>query len=273
MSSDPTGRRLHRDHLITDPLRSIDARVRLDIKKAIPAVLIALICFGLGDHLGGVGGTRDARYTFGSHHIVLTKGRADLIVVGLCIVFVIAGVIATRSIARELNRVSTSRGGPAAGSAISLVCNIVGYITVFLGLLSLLRVNFGNLLVGGAVTGVVIGIAAQQTLGNFFAGLILLFARPFVPGQWVRVNTGAMGGPFEGTILGQGLMYTTIQTEAGVISMPNSGLLAAAIGPVGEPAADDPTEPGEELSADGVGREEDDSELPKADPANPSKPI
>ncbi len=276
MSTDPSdrGRRFHRDHLITDPLRSIDARVRLDVKKAIPAVLIALICFGIGDHLGGVGGTHNSRYTFGSHRLMLTEGRANLIVLGLCIVFVVAGVVATRSVARELNRVSTSRGGPAAGSAISLVCNIVGYITVFLGLLSLLRVNLGNLLVGGAVTGVVIGIAAQQTLGNFFAGLVLLFARPFVPGQWVRVNTGAMGGPFEGTILGQGLIYTTIQTESGIISMPNSGLLAAAIGPVGEPSYEDPTAPGEDLAASGVENEvSDEVDRPKTDPANPAKPV
>ncbi|HEX4727772.1 MAG TPA: mechanosensitive ion channel family protein, partial [Jatrophihabitans sp.] len=105
-----------------------------------------------------------------------------------------------------------------------------------LGLLSLLRVNLGNLLVGGAVTGVVIGIAAQQTLGNFFAGLVLLFARPYVPGQRVKIRTGAMGGPFEGVILGAGLMYTTIDTEEGVVSMPNAGLLAAAIGPSPEPA-------------------------------------
>ena len=46
---------------------------------------------------------------------------------------------------------------------------------------------------GGAITGVVVGIAAQQTLGNFFAGLVLLFARPYVPGQRVPVTSGAMG--------------------------------------------------------------------------------
>ena len=178
--------------------------------------------------------------------LTLSKGQASLVVIGLCIVFVLAGVIATRSIGRELSRVSTARGGPAAGSAINLVTNIVGYATVFLGLLSLLRVDLGNLLVGGAVTGVVIGIAAQQTLGNFFAGLVLLFARPFVPGQHVRVNTGAMGGPFEGTILSIGLIYTTIDTEVGVVSMPNAGLLSAAIGPVGEAAAQDPTAPTEQ---------------------------
>ena len=39
--------------------------------------------------------------------------------------------------------------------------------------------HLGALLVAGAVTAIVLGIAAQQTLGNFFAGLVLLFARPY----------------------------------------------------------------------------------------------
>ena len=31
----------------------------------------------------------------------------------------------------------------------------------------------GSLLLGGAVTGIVVGIAAQQALGNLFAGVVL----------------------------------------------------------------------------------------------------
>jgi small-conductance mechanosensitive channel len=104
--------------------------------------------------------------------------------------------------------------------------------------LAMLKVDLGNLLVGGAVTGVVIGIAAQQTLGNFFAGLVLFFARPYVPGQRVKVHTGGLGGPFVGVIVGAGIMYTFIETKAGVVSLPNAGLLAAAIGP---PDEDDDT--------------------------------
>ncbi|HEX2902197.1 MAG TPA: mechanosensitive ion channel family protein [Jatrophihabitans sp.] len=253
MSSDPSnGRRQLRrpSGLIVDPahalgtLRSIDAKVKPNVKRAIPAVLLALVCYGIGDHLGGIDGRR-SRVGFGSWAVDLSKGQAGLVVLGFCLAFLIAGVIATRSLARELSRVSTARGGPAAGSAISLVVNIVGYATVFLGLLSLLRVDLGNLLVGGAVTGVVVGIAAQQTLGNFFAGLVLLFARPFVPGQRVRVNTGAMGGPFEGTILNTGLIYTNIDTATGVVAMPNAGVLGAAIGPVPDSAdeSDDAADP------------------------------
>ncbi|HTZ44216.1 MAG TPA: mechanosensitive ion channel family protein [Jatrophihabitans sp.] len=240
MSSEPSG---HRRRLLSsaagrapiDALRSIDAQAKVNLKRAVPAVLLALICFGVGDRLGGVDQTRDMRLAVAGHSLMLSKGQVSLVVAGLCLVFLIAGVIGTRSVANELSRVSTARGGVAAGSAVRLFCAIFGYGVVLLGLMGLLRVNLGNLLVGGAVTGIIVGIAAQQTLGNFFAGLVLLFARPFVPGQRVRVNTGSMGGPFEGVILGSGLVYTTIQTDTGVISMPNAGVLGAAIGPASEP--------------------------------------
>ena len=75
-----------------------------------------------------------------------------MLVLGLSLVFVAAGVIATRSVAGELGRVGELHGGVAAGSAIRLICMILGYGIVVLGLL---RVNLANLLVGGAVTGVV----------------------------------------------------------------------------------------------------------------------
>jgi len=216
-------------------LRSIDARATVNLKRAVPAILVALICLGVGGKLGGIDHTRDTRLTLAGRGVMLSKPQVSLVVAGICLVFLIAGVVGTRSVSNELSRVSTARGGVAAGSAIKLLCTILGYGMVLLGLMSLLRVDLGNLLVGGAVTGVIVGIAAQQTLGNFFAGLVLLFARPFVPGQRVRVNTGGMGGPFDGVILGSGLVYTTIQTDAGIVSMPNSGVLSAAIGPVPEP--------------------------------------
>jgi len=77
--------------------------------------------------------------------------------------------------------------------------------------------------VGGVLTGVLLpsGVAAPPT------------------GQPTAQR--AMGAPFEGVITGSGLMYTTIDTPDGLISMPNAGLLAAAIGPAPEPNAPKPT--------------------------------
>ena len=218
-----------------EALRAIDARARPNLKRAVPAVLIALASFAFGDYLGGIARTHETTFALFGRTLRLSKGQVSLLVLCLSVVFVAAGIIATRSAAGELGRVSEAHGGVAAASAVRLICMIVGYGLVLLAVLGLLRVDLGNLLVGGAVTGVIVGIAAQQTLGNFFAGLVLLFARPFVPGQRVKVRSGAMGGPFEGVIVGAGLIYTVIDTDEGPISMPNSGLLAAAIGPSDEP--------------------------------------
>ena len=221
-----------------DAVRSFDARVKPDLKRAVPAVVIMLASLIAGERLGGLDRTTAAKFNVFGKHLTVSSGHVQLFVVGLAVVFAVAGVMATRSIARELARVSEARGGLAAASAIRLICLMFGYGLVGLGILTLLRLNLGNLVVGGAVTGVIIGIAAQQTLGNFFAGLVLLFARPYVPGQRVTVRSGAMGGPFEGTIIDAGLMYTTIRTDEGTVSMPNAGLLAAAIGPTPQPDPD-----------------------------------
>ncbi len=221
-------------------LRSIDRRAKPDLKRAVPSFLVALVCLAVGGRLGGLARTSPGNFSVFGRQFVVQTGYVTMIVIVLALIFVLAGVIATRSIGNELARVSSAKAGVAAASAIRLISVIVGYVTVGLGLLGLLRVDLGNLLVGGAVTGVVVGIAAQQTLGNFFAGLVLLFARPYVPGQRVIVRTGAMGGPFEGVIVAAGLMYTTIETDDGPISMPNSGLLGAAVGPAPERASGEP---------------------------------
>ena len=47
-----------------------------------------------------------------------------------------------------------------------------------------------TLAVGGAFTAVIVGLAAQQTLGNLFAGTVLLSARPFRVGDRVRLQGG-----------------------------------------------------------------------------------
>jgi small-conductance mechanosensitive channel len=208
-----------------DALIAFEARIRPDFKRAVAAGLIALVCLGAGNALGGV----------------QERNHLRIAAAALTVLFAAFGFMAVRSASREVYRLSVHRAGAAAASAIRLTTSIVGYLFVLLGILQLLNIDLSNLLLGGAVTGIVIGIAAQQALGNFFAGLVLIFARPYVPGQRIVVNSGALGGPFEGIVTSAGLVYTTIQTATGPINLPNSGLLSSAIGPAPEP----PTEPSE----------------------------
>jgi small-conductance mechanosensitive channel len=147
------------------------------------------------------------------------------------LVFSASGIVATRRLAAAVGHAVAMRTIRAAGVAVRLLSTITGYVVVFFAALGLLSVSVTHILTAGALTGVVLGIAAQQSLGNVFAGLVLLFARPFTVGDHIRVRSGALGGLFDGVVLGMSLTYVTLSTEEGLLKIPNSALLAAAVGP------------------------------------------
>src|SRR5215213_3527415 len=96
-----------------------------------------------------------------------------------------------------------------------------------------------SLAVGGAFTAVILGLAAQNTLGNVLSGLLLISARPFKIGERVRLQAGALAGQVEGTATGFGLLYVTFARGDDTIMVPNSTVLMSAIVPLKEPAAVD----------------------------------
>ena len=73
-----------------------------------------------------------------------------------------------------------------------------------------------TLAVGGAITAVVFGLAAQQTLGNLIAGIVLIAARPFRVGDRVRLQAGGLAGQIEGVVGSLGLLYTTLRAGPGL---------------------------------------------------------
>ena len=87
------------------------------------------------------------------------------------------------------------------------------------------RVNTATLAVGGAFTAVLLGLAAQQTLGGIFAGIVLQSTRPFRVGERVRLVGGALAGSLEGTVSSLGLFYTTLSQGADRLLVPNNVLL------------------------------------------------
>jgi small-conductance mechanosensitive channel len=145
--------------------------------------------------------------------------------------FLALAVLCIRSAAAELDDLFRWRGGQTAGSAIRMMITVLGYLFAALGALDLMSVPIGHFLVGGAIAGILIGIAAQQSLGNVFAGVVLLMARPFAVGNHIRVRSGALGGEFYGTVLAMSLTYISILTPEGILKVPNSSMLAAAVGP------------------------------------------
>lgn len=157
----------------------------------------------------------------------------------------LAGVIAVRSFSRALRLALRDQVGEARSAPAGFLVSVIGYVLVTFAALSLLQVDLTGLLLGGAVTGVVIGIAAQQTLGNFFAGIVLLMVRPFSVGDRIVLRSGPLGGEYEGTVTEMSLYYVHLVTDQGPVSLPNAGVLASAVGP-GARAKDGEDEPPED---------------------------
>jgi small-conductance mechanosensitive channel len=128
-------------------------------------------------------------------------------------------------------RILTIRIGLGHASVVRWVLTVAGYVVILFSVLGLLQVNVGSLLLGGAVTGVVVGIAAQQSLGNVFAGVVLLLSRPFSVGDDIRLRSGALAGELNGRVTGMGLTYVALLTDDGPLAVPNAQVLAAAVGP------------------------------------------
>ena len=140
------------------------------------------------------------------------------------------GALATTFVSSSLGRLVTQRSLPSAGGALRVISAGVGYVVVLFGVLAVLDVSVEKLLVGAGLAGVVLGIAATQSLGNVFAGLVIIFARPFAVGDHIRIRSGALGGIFDGWVTEMSLTYTTLRLEDGQWKIPNGALLAAGVG-------------------------------------------
>jgi small-conductance mechanosensitive channel len=145
-------------------------------------------------------------------------------------VLLVAGFIATARISAALSHLVARRYMPAAGGGVRVVSAALGYVFVVFAVLAVLEVEVEHLLVGAGLAGVVLGIAAQQSLGNIFSGLVLLMARPFGVGDHIRIRAGALGGIFDAWVVDMSLTYVTLRTDDGPLKIPNSAMLAAGIG-------------------------------------------
>ncbi len=79
--------------------------------------------------------------------------------------------------------------GTAHSAIVRYAILIVGEFTALVLTLVLFGVPVSQLLLGGALTTVFVSIAAQQALGNVFAGLVLML-RPAVQGGRRRSGSG-----------------------------------------------------------------------------------
>jgi small conductance mechanosensitive channel len=198
-------------------------RARIEAFLLVPLFVGIVILY---DHRVSLIGARGAHGR--AAHELEPALEAPVTIVTVIVLMILGWAIA-RDIGRALGPPLFRRLDPATAGPVGFLIRLA---TVALALLVALRVagvEARTLVVGGAFTAVVLGLAAQQTLGNVIAGTVLLSARPFRVGDRVRLQGGPLAGQIEGTVSSLGLLYTTFATGGESIMVPNSVVLNVAV--------------------------------------------
>src|SRR3954447_7533742 len=144
-----------------------------------------------------------------------------------------------RDFGRALGPAMSKRLDRGTAGTIGFLVRLTLLVAAVLVALRIAGLTPRTLAVGGAVTAIVLGLAAQTTIGNLFAGVLLLSVQPFRVGERVRLQSGGLAGLVEGTVAQLGLLYVTLREGDDLILVPNNTVVTAAIVPLRQPGSVD----------------------------------
>lgn len=140
----------------------------------------------------------------------------------LLVTAVVAKVVDSRLARRELDPSTATRYRVLRRSLVVSIV-VIGILSALLAVPPV-RAVAGAVLGSAAVVGLVVGLAAQSTLSNFIAGLLIALTQPLRIGDRVEVDGG------EGIVEEIALTFTTIRLDDGTrLVIPNAKLAADTI--------------------------------------------
>ncbi len=205
--------------------RQIDLSAQVERVKRKTRPWRAIIALMLAAAAGVV--SHNAYYLFHASDVTYRAVRYSM-----AAAFCFFGSVATYSLAGKARELLEPKAGISHSAVVRYAILLVGAFTTLIITLVLFGIPVGQLVLGGALTSVFVGIAAQQALGNVFAGLVLMLARPFHIGEAVRLRAGSLGGTIDGVVFEIGITYVRIDTGGTVVAVPNSQVLSAVVGPI-----------------------------------------
>lgn len=188
-------------------------------RKANVRLMPSALLFIAGAVISSING--NVRTGNSEHKFIALLGVVIFVVFSTVFLQVLTKAIARHATAYHLT--------PGRAGAIQFMLRSFGYLSIFLTTLDLLGIPIEKLLIGGAALGIILGVAAQQALANFFASIVLIIAHPFSVGQHVTIISGALGGKYIGQIMDIGLTHTKLHDENNhIVMLPNATILSGA---------------------------------------------
>src|SRR4051794_16273728 len=170
-----------------------------------------------------------------SERKTLFPGYGPEVRVATVILLILLGWVLAGSLGRGFAPTLYRRLEPGTAGTIGFLLRLLTIVIATVVALAIAGIQPSTLALGGGFTAVVVGLAAQQVLGNMLAGIVLITNRPFRVGERVRLQGGVLAGQTEGVVGQQGLFYTTLVSGADRILVPNGVLIQCAVTPLREP--------------------------------------
>lgn len=206
---------------------NLSAQVAMVRSKTRPWKSIISLVLAIGAAAASGWAHSSFRHFFASGNVV-----HQVVAAATALAFCVFASAATIGLSGKARDVLQPVVGASHASVVRYALVLAGAVTTLVVTLVLFGVPVGQLILGGALTTVFVGIAAQQALSNVFAGMVLLLASPFRVGDSVQLRAGALGAPIEGTVSEIGITYLRVVTAEGTLSVPNSQVLNAVVGPL-----------------------------------------
>ncbi len=193
-------------------------------------LLIAALLSGLLYVLFGVFNVR-LLHGFTAPEVLLLEGAAVVLV----------AYFVSWALTNATNAFLQRHGLRARGHTVRLFLNLLIAIGTVLALFRLVGVSAESILLGAGFTGIVLGLASQTVLSNVFAGLLLVVADPFRPGDRVGFVTWQFGivpgsyphesllPTYTGVVDDVGLTYTVITLDTGGAAKIPNGIVIQAL--------------------------------------------
>ncbi|WP_416841154.1 mechanosensitive ion channel family protein [Haloferax sp. DFSO52] len=157
---------------------------------------------------------------------ILTVAIPNLAKIGLTLTLFAGAIAGTNILEEQLDKYAKSSdhfNAHQQGIAFR-VLQVVVLLSVTMATLTVWQFQIGGLLVGAGFLGIVVGMAARQTLGSLIAGFVLMFSRPFELGDWVQIDDA------EGIVTDITIINTRLSNADGeAVVFPNDRVTNAKI--------------------------------------------
>ena len=141
------------------------------------------------------------------------------------VIILVAGFLITRVTLRIMGKgLNLKHVDPTIHKFLMSMVKVVMTVIIVVSALSAVKVPMSSIIAAIGTAGIAIGLALQDSLSNVAGGFVILFAKPFKCGDYVKIGTD------EGTVDAISMLYTRLLTiDNKAVFIPNSNVAKSSV--------------------------------------------